>query len=89
VPLSATLTWSTAAGANSYDVYLGSSNPPPLYSSDVTGTSLNVGPLTAGATYYWKVTAKNSSGTTDSAFFNFTVTQAAGVKKRLGQITSQ
>ncbi len=47
-------------GAGSYDVSLGSSNPPPLAASGVTGTSFNATGLTAGATYYWSVTARAS-----------------------------
>jgi hypothetical protein len=72
------LTWSAAAGATTYDVYFGTTNPPPLYSSNLTVTTLAVGPLTASTTYYWKVTAKNSAGSADSAVFSFTVGSGAG-----------
>ena len=68
-PLS--LSWSATLGATSYDVSFGTSNPPPLLSSGVTATSLAVGSLTIGTRYYWKVTAKNSAGSTDSTIFSF------------------
>src|SRR5436190_18722531 len=73
VSTSPALSWNAATGATSYDVYLGTSNPPGLYSTNVTDTSLNVGPLTANTTYYWKVTAKNSVGSADSTLSSFTV----------------
>ncbi len=58
------LQWQAVADANLYDVYYGSSNPPPLYQIVAT-TSLAV-PVTNG-TKYWNVVAKNSCGTTTSS----------------------
>jgi hypothetical protein len=55
-----TLQWAGATGASSYDVYLGEDSEPPLLQS-TTGTSLSV-PLTEGATYHWKVTARGVCG---------------------------
>lgn len=62
-----TLTWTAPAssgcnGATSYDVYFGTTNPPPFMvnttsTSYYTGTSLN-----SSTTYYWKVVPKNASG---------------------------
>jgi sugar lactone lactonase YvrE len=52
------LSWSSAAAAFRYDVYLGTSNPPPLAASDVTSTTFNASNLQPATTYYWRVTAK-------------------------------
>lgn len=59
-----TLQWQAATDATSYDVYYGTSNPPPLY-QNVATTSFAV-PVTNGVKY-WKVIAKNSCGTTTSS----------------------
>lgn len=55
VALPAQLTWQAATGAASYDVYLGSTNPPQLVASGVTTTSY--GANIAGGRYYWFVVA--------------------------------
>ncbi|MBL8215931.1 MAG: CAP domain-containing protein, partial [Bryobacterales bacterium] len=49
---SSSLQWSSAAGATSYDVHLGTSNPP-SYLTNTSATSYSP-TLTAGMTYYWK-----------------------------------
>ncbi|HWR35734.1 MAG TPA: putative Ig domain-containing protein [Clostridia bacterium] len=71
--LSPTLTWSPAAGATAYDLYLGTSNPPSLIASNLGGTSYTASSLSAGTAYFWKVVAKNAGGTApDSAIWSFT-----------------
>jgi M6 family metalloprotease-like protein len=53
-----TLSWAASAGASSYDVYFGSDqNPPVLGNQTETNVSVTV---TAGASYFWKVAAKNA-----------------------------
>jgi hypothetical protein len=83
VPLEATLTWSAAFGATSYDVQLASD---PTFSviivdsSGVSATSLDAGGLAPGTTYFWRVRAMNAAGTSPySSTFSFTtlVTVAA------------
>jgi hypothetical protein len=60
-----TLTWGTASGATSYDVYFGtSSNPPFATNTASTNTSVAV---SSDQTYYWKIIAKNGCGSTDSS----------------------
>jgi fibronectin type 3 domain-containing protein len=60
-----TLTWTTSAGATSYNVYRGTStggegaNP---IASGVTSTSFTDIGLTNGTTYYYQVTAVNAGG---------------------------
>ncbi len=49
-----TLTWQSLAGASTYDVFLGPSNPPSLFQSGLTTTSLQI---TQRGTLFWFVTA--------------------------------
>ena len=67
-----TLSWQTASGATSYDVYFGTSSNPPAFRTNVSGTSVTANKLTAGVTYYWRVVAKNAAGQTAGAVRTFT-----------------
>jgi endonuclease/exonuclease/phosphatase family metal-dependent hydrolase len=74
-PASGSLRWQTSVGATSYDVYLGTTNPPVTkVSSDQTDTTYSFAGLAGGTIYYWKVTAKNGTGSTDAigSPWNFT-----------------
>ena len=64
--------WNTVAGATSYDVYFGKGTSPALYKSNVTGTSVQVRKLSSRTAYYWRVVAKNGSGSTSSGVWRFT-----------------
>jgi subtilisin family serine protease len=67
-----TLSWSPSPGAASYDVYFGSSAPPPLVSS-TTATSYSPSALNTGTLYYWRVVANNGiGGSSSSATWAFT-----------------
>jgi len=66
-----TLSWAASSGATSYDVYFGTSSSPALV-KNVTTTGYLPGTLTNSAVYYWKVVAKNTSGSTSSAVWSFT-----------------
>jgi Matrixin len=68
-----TLTW-VDAGAQSYDVYMGST----LYASNVMTTSLSVSSLNASTTYSWMVVAKNPAGSTAGPTWSFTTKAAKG-----------
>jgi hypothetical protein len=60
---SVTLSWQSSLNASTYDVYLGTSNPPTtLVASDVAGVTKNVTNLYGGTTYYWYVVPKNIAG---------------------------
>ena len=76
VNLTSTLAWNASSGATSYVVYLGTSSSPPQVAS-VTGTSFSPASLTGGTTYYWRVAATNSAGSTTSSTFTFTTQSAA------------
>src|ERR1022692_4350517 len=73
-----TLSWSASSNANSYDLYLGNSNPPSVYAQNLSGTSYVVSTtLNAGSTYYWNVVAKNSMGSAPaSSTWSFTMAAA-------------
>jgi hypothetical protein len=76
VGLTPMLAWNASTGATSYIVYLGTSSSPPQV-ANVTGNSVAVPSLTAGTTYYWRVAASNSAGSTTSPTFTFTTQPAA------------
>jgi hypothetical protein len=76
VGTSTMLTWSSS-GATSYDVALGTHNPPATVSSGHVGSSYSTGGLTANTTYFWQITAHNSAGATTGAIWSFTTAQSA------------
>jgi hypothetical protein len=73
-PVSGTLSWGASSGATGYDVYLGTSSPGVLVSSNQAGTSYNYSGLAYNTPYFWKVVAKNGSGNTDATSSPFTFT---------------
>lgn len=70
--------WAAAAGAISYDVYLGTSAIPPLYAANVTGTSVSLSKLANNTTYYWRVVAKNGVGGSSGSVWTFTTRAKPG-----------
>jgi hypothetical protein len=61
-PISLVLTWSSAPGAGTYDIYVGTSpalGPADLRASQ-TGTVFDPGSLLSGTTYYWRVDARGA-----------------------------
>ncbi len=68
---SAALSWS-AAGATSYDVRFGSTNPPPQVAASIATASYGASNLQQGATYYWQIVANNSAGSTTGPVWSFT-----------------
>jgi hypothetical protein len=56
-----------------YDVYFGTSTPPPLVGSNITTNSYNPGPLNHEVTYYWKIRAWDYRGASnESPIWSFT-----------------
>ena len=66
-----TLTWDSEPGPASYDVYFGTSSPPPLMAT-TTRTTYAPGTLASQATYYWRIAARNEIGSAASAIRSFT-----------------
>ncbi len=64
------LTWSFT-GASSYDLYFGTTTPPPIISTGISVTSASPAEA-ANTTYYWQVDATNASGTTSTGVMTFT-----------------
>jgi uncharacterized protein (TIGR03437 family) len=82
-PLMTQLSWSEAQKYASYDVYFGTTFPPPFWGS-VTETTCFPAALGPDTTYYWKVVAKNLSGDASSPVRSFTTSgQAAYTVSRV------
>ena len=73
--------WRAAARATSYDVYFGTSSSPPKIATVIPPAGVStwvIGTLYRGVsrssktTYYWRVVAKNSAGSTSSPIWKFT-----------------
>ncbi|MFH1227731.1 MAG: putative Ig domain-containing protein [Planctomycetota bacterium] len=71
VPINTQLSWASASGATSYDVYFGTVNPPPISQTSITITSYNPGVLAFSATYYWRIDSKNAGGTITGTIWSF------------------
>jgi endonuclease/exonuclease/phosphatase family metal-dependent hydrolase len=66
----ATLTW-TAAGATSFDVIFGTTNPPGTLVGGLVEPSYKPA-LTNGSSYYWQVIARNAGGSAPGPIWSFT-----------------
>jgi hypothetical protein len=56
-----------------YDIYLGTTNPPPLFASELPEPIFDPGLLEFETKYYWYIVSKdNRGGTNDSMVWNFT-----------------
>ncbi len=78
--LNATLRWKVIdvddEPANlTYDLYFGEVSDPPIYKSDIKGTSLTIRGLSDGATYYWYVIPRDreSQGNLMNGEWNFKI----------------
>ncbi|HKW13550.1 MAG TPA: hypothetical protein VJS69_03605 [Candidatus Krumholzibacteria bacterium] len=75
LPITQALSWAGGASqcglANSFDVYFGTTSPPPL-ADNVTNKYWAPGTLQNSTRYYWKIVAKDGNGSTSSAERSFT-----------------
>ena len=81
VPVNQDLSWSDgesrcAGQTATYDVYFGTSSPPPLHHNNGTSKSWDPGTLDNRETYYWRIVARDANGTASSGERHFT-TQCA------------
>jgi subtilisin family serine protease len=75
VPLNTLLDWNDCGGAESYDVYFGTS-PSPAFVGNVTSSSYDPGTLITTTTYYWRIVSKNIYGETSGSEWQFTTAGA-------------
>jgi hypothetical protein len=70
---SGNLEWEAVGGADTYDVYFGTSATPPQVATDQVATTYPLDCLLPETTYYWKVVPKNGDGSaTGCATWSFT-----------------
>jgi len=77
VPVNSDLSWTggdpDSGDTVTYNVYFGTSNPPPLVAPDHSTTTYDPGAMSAGTTYYWQIVAKDNHGaTTSGPIWHFT-----------------
>ncbi|GGG54769.1 T9SS-dependent choice-of-anchor J family protein [Epilithonimonas arachidiradicis] len=84
----AVLNWAAATGADSYDIYLGTTATPTTLLANATGTSYTLTTtLASNTTYYWSVVPKNNVGSaTGCSVFSFT-TKTANPPGCVGNLT--
>jgi hypothetical protein len=70
VPNNTILSWSSGGNTISYDIYFGTTYPPPFIVNQ-TNTTYNPGLLNYNTTYYWRVNAKNATGTSNGGSWEF------------------
>jgi hypothetical protein len=75
------LDWDDCPGASSYDVYFGTTSPPPSVGNE-TISSYDPGTLSPNTTYYWQVVAENLCGETAGPVWSFT-TQGGSIQYTL------
>ena len=76
VPQTQSLNWnagdSQCAGlSSSYDVYFGTTSPPPFHHDNGDSKSWSAGSLSEGTAYYWQVVAKDENGETAGPVWSF------------------
>lgn len=75
VPINKDLSWTCSdpdGEALYYDVYFGTTNPPPRRSTHQTATTWDTGNMDFETTYYWKIVASDNDLNTSSPVWSFT-----------------
>jgi hypothetical protein len=68
------LTWTPGSGSTQSEVYFGTANPPPLVTTVSAGSFTPT--LVPNTVYYWRIIARNASGTTASEIRRFVTAPA-------------
>ncbi|HDO19872.1 MAG TPA: peptidase S8, partial [Thermoplasmatales archaeon] len=83
IDLNTILTWSSGdpdGDTLTYDIYFGTSNPPPKVATDIDINHYNPGTLQPHTTYYWKVVARDAKGSeSEGTIWHFTTTSFINV----------
>ncbi len=80
VSINADLNWTAGAGAESHDVYFGTTNPP-AFQQNQSGTIFDPGSLDNDMLYYWRIDENNSYGTTTRNVWRFTTKPGNGLSE--------
>src|SRR6185436_17561549 len=72
------LGWSAGAAGTTFNVAFGTANPPPPVVSGLGAPSYAPGTLAPNTTYFWKVTAVSSGGSTPGPIWSFTTGAGSG-----------
>ena len=70
-PVSLSLGWVDGGNTDSYDVYFGTSSPPPFVSNTLL-LNHNPGALNQATQYFWRIDARNANGVTTGPTWSFT-----------------
>jgi hypothetical protein len=90
IDVRATLSWYADGSVSEHDVYLGTTNPPPLVSQGQSGGSYTPPQnLTEGTLYYWRANVRNASGTTEGPLWTFRTEAANAATGRTAPIPTE
>ena len=72
------LSWAAGAPGTTYNVAFGTTNPPPAAANGLSTSSYSPGTLAASTTYFWRVTAVSSGGSTAGPIWTFATGASGG-----------
>ncbi len=73
-PEDVTLAWQDQPEAQLYDLYFGTTDPPPFMAPNIAVSSLFAGTLEPNTTYYWQLYAKSTCGSTEASSVRYFTT---------------
>jgi hypothetical protein len=78
VGITPTLGWSAGAAGTTFNVAFGPANPPPPVVTGLSTPTYTPGTLSPNTTYFWKVTAVSTGGSTAGPLWSFTTGTSGG-----------